>query len=256
MKTREFTYSVRGNAATFDDVLPDFDRNERLGIVSRTAGSSLRAAGLLLAAVGRFYEIRLAESEDFYAYPNFFVFHVGDLHGYHGMIDVWPEHKEVIVGKGPESIVSAVNDRGITRLLIEEAPRARGLMARETVEGLRESLKTAYTFDPFGAGLDGADVVVTPSSTAVGSIAESARASSSILGSELAEHLASRAAEPQFFRPLGVEEVFSVLSGYGESDPDLTFSSDYQRAHALTESDMDRHRYAVGTSVRPGDAAD
>lgn len=38
----------------------------------------------------------------------------------HSSLDVWPPHKEVIVPNEPEQILEAINDRGITRLLVED----------------------------------------------------------------------------------------------------------------------------------------
>lgn len=245
VKTSEFAFSAGGNAATFDDVLPDFGPTERVGVVSRTPGSAHRAAGLVLAAVARFYELRLQVSDDFYAYPDFYVFHVGELRGYHGMIDVWPEHKEVVVGGNAESIVSAVNDRGVTRLLIEEAPPAPGLMARETVEGFRQGIRTVYSFDPFGPARPLDDVAVTPSEAGIQAIRQSAEISRSIVGGDLVARLVDGAGAPQSFRRITADEALSVLSGYGDPDPNLTMSERYRRAHALTEADLDRHRYPV-----------
>ncbi len=245
VKTSEFVFTVGGEPASFDDVLPDFGPTERVGVVSRSPGSAHRAAGLVLAAVARFYELRLEKSQDFYAYPDFYVFHVGELRGYHGMIDVWPEHKEVVVAGNAESIVSAVNDRGVTRLLIEEAPPAGGLMARETVEGFRSGLVTAYSFDPFGPADSREGVAVTPSEPGVRAIRASAEISRSVVGGDVVSRLLADAGAPQSFRRIAWDEALSILSGYGASDPNLTMSDRYRQAHALTEADLDRHRHPV-----------
>lgn len=244
LRTNDFTYTIGGRRATFDDVIPDLDRDDRVAIVCRTAGATCRAAGLLLAAVARFYEFRLAESDDFYVYPNYYALHVDRLHGYNGSIDIWPEHKEVVVDADPESIVSAVNDRRITHLLIEDASLARGVMARETVEDARRQLKGAFAFSPWGP-TSGADIVVRPSSAAAAAIAENARASSSVIGDDAAAQLATSASEPQAFRRIGTEEVLALFSGYGASDPYLRMSAAYRAAHSLTPADMDRHRFAI-----------
>ncbi len=41
------------------------------------------------------------------------------------MFDVWPDHKEVTVPDHAEELLQAINDRGITRLLVEDGAARR-----------------------------------------------------------------------------------------------------------------------------------
>ena len=43
--------------------------------------------------------------------------------GDHGRLDVWPRRKEVVVEDDPERILEVVDDRAITRLLVEDGSR-------------------------------------------------------------------------------------------------------------------------------------
>jgi hypothetical protein len=45
---------------------------------------------------------------------------VGSRHGHHGSLDVWPDHKEVLVPAQGDRLLEAVNDRAITRLVVPE----------------------------------------------------------------------------------------------------------------------------------------
>jgi hypothetical protein len=69
MRTDEFEVTVAGARGTLDDILPGLTTTDRIAIVTHTPGGSLAAAPLLLAAVGRYYEILRREREEFYRYP-------------------------------------------------------------------------------------------------------------------------------------------------------------------------------------------
>ena len=66
MRTDEFEVTVAGTRGTFDDILPGLTTADRIAIVTHTPGGSLAAAPLLLAAVGRYYEILRRERDEFY----------------------------------------------------------------------------------------------------------------------------------------------------------------------------------------------
>ena len=125
-----FAYTVAGRPAAFADVFPGFDGRDRLGVVVRTPGGALGASVLVLAAVTACYDLERARSADFFRYPDYYLFHVGQPVGPYAMLDIWPDHKEVAVPAGdPEALLRAINDRAVTRLLIEDgrpAPRPSG----------------------------------------------------------------------------------------------------------------------------------
>ena len=128
MRTDEFEVTVAGTRGTFDDILPGLTTADRIAIVTHTPGGSLAAAPLLLAAVGRYYEILRRERDEFYRYPGYFVVHVGELRAYHGWLDVWPQHKEVVVAAHAEAVLEAIHDRDVTRVVLEAAPAGTGYL--------------------------------------------------------------------------------------------------------------------------------
>ncbi len=95
-----FTIAIDGSPATVADLLPGFDRSDRIGVVVGSPHGLVGASLLVLAGVFAFYELQRERGEDFWIYPDFFAFHVGRLHGHHGALDLWPPHKEVLVAAG------------------------------------------------------------------------------------------------------------------------------------------------------------
>ncbi len=118
-----FAIEVAGRPARLEDVLPGFTAADRLGVVVRRPGGAVGASLLILAAVTGFYAIHRRSGEDFFIYPDYFVFHVGGRFGDHRRLEIWPSHKEVVVEGAAEQVLEAVNDRGITRLLVEDGRR-------------------------------------------------------------------------------------------------------------------------------------
>jgi hypothetical protein len=110
----------------------------------------LGASTAILAAVTAFYDVQRARGGEFFIYPDYFLFHVGHPHGDHNMLDVWPDHKEVVVADDAEEILRAINDRGVTRLLVEERPRGEPSFERETLASARARIATSLAYSPDG----------------------------------------------------------------------------------------------------------
>jgi hypothetical protein len=97
-----------------------FDDRDRLGVVVRSPCGAVGASALITATITAFYDIQRRSAQDFFIYPDYFLFHVGRPLGDHGMLDVWPAHKEVVVPEDPDRLLEAINDRGVTRLVVED----------------------------------------------------------------------------------------------------------------------------------------
>jgi hypothetical protein len=159
LSSPDFSIRVEGRAGAIDDVFPDFAERDRLGVVVRHPCGATGASTLILAAVTAFYDVQRAKDEDFFIYPDYFLFHVGARLGDHGMLDVWPAHKEVVVPDEPEELLRAVNDRGITRLLVEDRTPGAPRFERESLASARNRVATAVAYSPTGRLAD-ADVLV------------------------------------------------------------------------------------------------
>ena len=159
LSSPDFSIRVEGRAGALDDVFPDFAERDRLGVVVRHPCGATGASTLILAAVTAFYDVQRAKREDFFIYPDYFLFHVGARLGDHGMLDVWPAHKEVVVPDEPEELLRAVNDRGISRLLVEDRAPGEPRFERESLASARNRVATAVAYSPTGRLAD-ADVLV------------------------------------------------------------------------------------------------
>jgi hypothetical protein len=155
LRSESFAIEVDGRAATIEDVLPGGGVAGRLGIVVRRPFGAVGASNLLLAAVTSFYDAQRARADDFYIYPDYFLFHVGARHGDHSMLDVWPGHKEVVVPDDPDAILEAINDRAIAWLLVPEAEPTTAPRRREACASARDRIASALSYAPYGRVRDG-----------------------------------------------------------------------------------------------------
>jgi hypothetical protein len=139
--SRELTSSMfeiraEGRRVRLEDLFERFGEQDRLGVIVNRPCGAVGASALISATVTAFYDIQRARGPDFFVYPDYYLFHVGRALGDHGMLDVFPSRKEVVVQEGPHAILDAVNDRAITRLVVP-AP-----------EGERPAAPAAPSFDP------------------------------------------------------------------------------------------------------------
>lgn len=161
LRPSTFDVEVDGRAAELADLWPGFDEHDRVGIVVREPCGATGASLAVLAAVTTFYELERSRAEDFLVFADHFVFHVGRPLGDHASFDIWPEHKEVVARDG-EELLRAVNDRGITRLVVPDAPARAPWFEEYTLAGARRRIVSALAYSPSGRVAD-ADVRITGS---------------------------------------------------------------------------------------------
>lgn len=159
LQSSSFRIAIDDAAATMHDLLPGFGDGDRVGVVIRRPCGAVGTSTLLLAAITAFYDIQRDRAADFFIYPDYFLFHVGRLHGDHRRLDVWPSHKEVLVADDPEELLQSINDRGITRLIVEDGTPGEGAFAPETLASARGRILSAVAYSPNGTARD-ADVAI------------------------------------------------------------------------------------------------
>jgi len=150
LRSDAFEITVDGRAATIDDVFPGLDEHDRLGIVIADDLGAAGAGNLILAAVTAFYDRLRAREAEFFAYADYFAFHVGADRGTLRKLDVYPAHKEVVVPGDPEAILEATNDRAVTRLLVPDRPPSASELAPETRHSAERRIRTALVYSPTG----------------------------------------------------------------------------------------------------------
>ena len=143
-----FTVDLAARPVTISELFPGFDARDRLGIVVHQPGGALGASVLILATITAFYDLQRARGDDFFIYPDYFVFHVGQRHGNHAMLDIWPDHKEVVVANEPEAVLRAINDRAVTRLLVPDGRPGNPGFGRATLAS--GCLRSALAYAPAG----------------------------------------------------------------------------------------------------------
>ena len=146
LRSSSFRIAVAGREAPLTELFAGFGEGDRLGVVVHSPCGAVGASALITATVTAFYDIQRARGPDFFIYPDYFLFHVGGPLGDHSMLDVWPGHKEVVVENEPERILEAVNDRAITRLVVEEGEPSDAAFERETLASARDRIVTCLAY--------------------------------------------------------------------------------------------------------------
>ena len=124
-----FEIAAEGRRVRLEELFEGFGEQDRLGVVVNRPCGAVGASALISATVTAFYDIQRARGPDFFVYPDYYLFHAGRALGDHGMLDVFPSRKEVVVPDDSDAILDVVNDRAITRLLV---PSPDGALAAPT----------------------------------------------------------------------------------------------------------------------------
>jgi hypothetical protein len=159
LRSSSFEVRVGGRPAGIPDLFEGFAEQDRLGLVMSSPCGAVGASALIGATITAFYDFHRAREERFFVYPDYYLFHVGRPLGDHARLDVWPRRKEVVVRDEPQAILEAIDDRAITRLVVEDGePSELGLEA-EAVASARGRIRTCLAYSPAGR-VEDADVEI------------------------------------------------------------------------------------------------
>ena len=120
LRGTDFDLLVDGARVTHAEFFAGFAATRRLGLISPAPLTGLGATALVMAHVTAFYDAYRARGDEFSAYPDFFTFQRAARVARYGMLDIWPERKDVAVGLEPGDVVDAVTDRGVGILLVPD----------------------------------------------------------------------------------------------------------------------------------------
>ena len=156
LRSSSFEVRLDGRPASLEDVFEGFGEQDRLGVVMSRPCGAVGASALITATITAFYDLHRARGPDFFVYPDYYLFHVGRPLGDHARLDVWPRRKEVVVDESPQAILEAIDDRAITRLVVEDGAgaedgdAAKAELDGETVASARGRMRTCLAYSPAG----------------------------------------------------------------------------------------------------------
>jgi hypothetical protein len=157
LRSSSFEITVAGRTVRLVELFEGFGEHDRLGVVIRRPCGGVGASALITATITAFYDLQRARGTDFFVYPDYFLFHVGRPHGDHARLDIWPSRKEVVVPEDPEQVLEAINDRAITRLVVEEGRPDKPTFEPEALASARARIATCLAYSASGRVRD-ADV--------------------------------------------------------------------------------------------------
>ena len=157
LRSSSFEITVAGRVVRLVELFEGFDEHDRLGVVIRRPCGGVGASALITATITAFYDLQRARGPDFFVYPDYFLFHVGRPHGDHARLDIWPSRKEVVVPEDPEQILETIDDRAITRLVVEDGEPGQPDFEPEAVASARARIAGCLAYSASGRVRD-ADV--------------------------------------------------------------------------------------------------
>ncbi|MGH2762526.1 MAG: hypothetical protein ACRDLD_08115, partial [Thermoleophilaceae bacterium] len=150
LRSSAFAIDVDGRRTGIPELFEGFGEQDRLGVVMSEPCGAVGASALISATVTAFYDIQRSRGPDFFVYPDYFLFHVGRPLGDHARLDVWPRRKEVVVADDPQEILEAIDDRAITRLVVEDGEPGEHELDREEVASARARVLTCLAYSASG----------------------------------------------------------------------------------------------------------
>lgn len=157
LRSSLFEITVGDREVRLVDLFEGFGEQDRLGLVIRRPCGAVGASALITASITAFYDLHRARGPDFFVYPDYFLFHVGRPLGDHARLDIWPSRKEVVVPEDPQQVLDAINDRAVTRLVVEDGEPGEPAFAPEALASARSRIATCLAYSATGRVRD-ADV--------------------------------------------------------------------------------------------------
>jgi hypothetical protein len=157
LRSSSFEITVGDREVGLVDLFEGFREQDRLGLVIGRPCGAVGASALITATITAFYDLHRARGPDFFVYPDYFLFHVGRPRGDHARLDIWPSRKEVVVPEDPQQVLEAINDRAITRLVVEDGEPGEPAFSPEALASARSRIATCLAYSATGRVRD-ADV--------------------------------------------------------------------------------------------------
>lgn len=181
-----------------------------------------------MAAITAFYDFYRPNLGDnpgeVWIYPDYFIFHVSDFQMDGFFLDIWPPHKEVIVEDDPEQILEAINDRGITRLIVEDNCPTDSMFLKETITSAKNRIKTTIAYSSTGR-TSNANIEVTSCQKAEKMIIDSINVSKSLSNNQRQEIINQRKELyindniVESYRSINLDNALNILTDHNKVGP-------------------------------------
>lgn len=159
LRDGDFEMVIRGRPVALAEYFRGFTNTKRLGLLAPNRLEGVGAVNLVMAHATAFYNAYRALGEDFFAYPDYFTFQSREPKAAYGMFDIWPAHKDVLVGTAAAERLNAITDRAVNILLVPDGPPAPHEYQRQQVAAAERLIETCYAYSATGAVAD-PDVVI------------------------------------------------------------------------------------------------
>lgn len=127
-----------------------YSKTDRLGVFAPNAYDGVGAITLIMAYVTAFYDCYRAESDDFFAYPDFFSFQRTEPIANYSMFDIWPQHKNVPVPANANETAATITDRGINILLVPNYSTRTNIFEPVQQEAIHRNIQRCFLYAPNG----------------------------------------------------------------------------------------------------------
>ena len=166
LKSENLRIKINAEDAVLNDIFPNPNRYDRYGFVVTEPYGGLGASLLIQAAIVHFYDFLPERRHTEPIYPEIYMLHVGGRYGDHSSFDFWPPRKEIFLDAlKPAELLSALADRGITRLVLPEGADGNTEVLQDGAStwadhsALKNLLSSCFVYAPSGQ-LSEADVVL------------------------------------------------------------------------------------------------
>lgn len=160
LKKRMFKASVEGRDVDPYELL-EWREADRLGVLIDRPVGALGAGLMILLAASAFYDVPGKKRRQRPLYPEIYLFHVGGPWGVFTNFDFWPDHKEIFLPEDPREALRAINNRGITHLLVIGQPLALVEHRFKEPEAAMDRIRKCWAYSPDGLAADGEIVIST-----------------------------------------------------------------------------------------------
>jgi len=157
----------RNGVAVDPYALLDWDERDRLGVVIDRPVGALGAGLMILLAAAAFYDAPGKRRRSRPLYPEIYLFHAGGPWGTFIQFDFWPAHKEVFVARDPRDLLAAINNRGVTHLVLPHGHRQPTAHWFKEPEAAADRIKRCYVYDTDGGTVAGETVRLATDSEVV-----------------------------------------------------------------------------------------